>query len=236
MLWLYRSVLARHCVFHSTSDIETQYIKEQLPRGVEIVQIPNYVEIPPQAERTPKGYLLFVGRMKRKKAVENLIEALARSPKFLSSDLVLKVAGRGDKQYLEELQELTRQLNLAGRVEFIGQVEGHSKQKLYADAYWTFMPSHTENFGMVVLESLAQNTPVLASTGTPWEILEREKVGYWADNSPQSLAEKIDQIIAMRPDEYEEYRSRGRAFVEKHFDIRSNINRWNDLYSSLSDK
>jgi glycosyltransferase involved in cell wall biosynthesis len=235
-LWLYRRLLAKRCIFHSTSDIETQYIKEQLPPGVEIIQIPNYVEIPPLAERTPKRYLLFVGRMKRKKAIENLIEALAISHRFSSSDLVLKIAGRGDEHYVEELKELTDRLKLSDRVEFIGQVEGHSKEKLYADAYWTFMPSHTENFGMVVLESLAQNTPVLASKGTPWEVLEQERVGIWADNSPGSLAENIDKIIAMPTDEYETYRSRGRAFVEKHFDIRSNIHRWNELYSSLGDK
>ena len=98
------------------------------------------------------------------------------------------------------------------------------------------MPSYTENFGMVVLESLAQNTPVLASTNSPWQILEDEKVGYWADNSPEILGKMIDKIIVLPADEYEAYRRRGRAFVEKNFDIKNNISRWTDFYSSLTDK
>jgi hypothetical protein len=46
----------------------------------------------------------------------------------------------------------------------------------------------------------------------------------------------IDKIIAMPAEEYEGYRNRGRAFVEKNFDIRNNIHRWNDFYASLADK
>jgi glycosyltransferase involved in cell wall biosynthesis len=235
-LWLYRTFISKRCIFHSTSELETRYIRQQFKHDVKIVEIPNYIELPRQARRDPRNCLLFVGRIKPKKAIENLIEAAAGSRQFLRSDFVLKIAGRGDEEYLNRLKEIANDLGVADSVEFIGQVEGEDKEKLYADAYWTFMPSHTENFGMVVLESLAQHTPVLAAKGTPWKILEDEKVGFWSDNSPESLAKMIDEIIAMPTDEYDGYRQRGRAFVEKHFDIRKNIDRWNDFYASLAEK
>jgi glycosyltransferase involved in cell wall biosynthesis len=236
ILWLYRNLIAHRCTFHSTSPQETEYIKRQFGREVRIVDIPNYIELPDVVTRNLQNYLLFVGRLKPKKAIENLIGAAARSRGFLESDFVLKIAGRGGSEYLDRLRQLASDLGIAERVQFIGQIEGAAKEKLYADAYWTFMPSHTENFGMVVLESLAQNTPVLAAKGTPWQILEDEKVGFWSDNSPASLAARIDEIISMPADQYEGYRQRGREFVEEHFDIRKNINRWNNFYASLADK
>ena len=53
------------------------------------------------------------------------------------------------------------------------------------------MPSHNENFGNVVVESLSQGTPVIASTGTPWKILEKYHAGYWIKNNPENIAKKI---------------------------------------------
>ena len=107
------------------------------------------------------------------------------------------------------------------------------KQKLLADAFWTIMPSHTENFGIVVLESLAQSTPVIASKGSPWAALEDNKIGFWTENSPEVLAGKIEQIIKMPHDVYEGYRQRCRGFVEREFDIKENIGQWIDLYKNL---
>ena len=94
---------------------------------------------------------------------------------------------------------------------------------MLADAFWTIMPSHTENFGMVVLESLAQSTPVITSKGTPWASLEEERIGFWISNEPEILAAKIDEILTMSKAEYEGYRGRSRGFVEREFDISRNI-------------
>ena len=201
--------------------------------SVPVVQIPNYIEIPKLVERDPQNYFLWIGRITAKKALDELIRAVSRSQTFLKSDFTLKIAGRGDEQYVDQLRRQVVELGLANKIEFIGQIEGDAKQKLFADAYWTFMPSHTENFGLIVLESLAQNTPVLASTHTPWESLEEAKVGYWCKNDPATLAQKIDEILAMPDREYELYRSRSRNFVLENFDIRSNIKKWEDFYSHL---
>jgi len=224
-------LLARRVVFHSTCDAETDYIKQQFKHEVRIVQIPNYVEVPELVERKPEKHFLYIGRINLKKGIDSLIKALALSKEFLRSDFSLKIAGRGTESYIAMLKDLVDNLGLSEKVSFIGQVEGKDKMHLFANAHWTFMPSHTENFGMVVLESLAQNTPVLASTGSPWQDLEAEKIGFWADNTPETLAEKIDEIVTMPPDIYEAYRLRARPFVEERFDILKNIDKWVELYS-----
>ena len=198
------------------------------------MQIPNFIEVPEQVERSGGKYILFLGRIHWKKGIDNLIHAVSMTEEFLRSDYVLKIAGKGAPAYQKDLQNLVSHLKLDDKVVFVGQVEGEEKQKLIADAYWTIMPSHTENFGLVVLESLAQNTPVIASTGSPWEILETERLGFWRDNSPEELSRALKLIVEMDGAEYEAYRKRGREFVEENFDMSRNIERWTDAYRSLS--
>jgi glycosyltransferase involved in cell wall biosynthesis len=198
-----------------------------------VVQIPNFIEIPAQAERSAGRYLLFLGRIHWKKGLENLITAISMTDEFLASDLVLKIAGKGSPAYEAELKDLVTELNLSDKIVFVGQVEGEDKQKLLADAFWTIMPSHTENFGLVVLESLAQNTPVIASKGSPWEILEKERLGFWTENSPEELSQILKTITRMDEQEYQSYRRKGRDFVKQNFDISENIDKWTKVYQDL---
>lgn len=232
-VWAIRKFLARKATFHSTCDEETEYIKDLFGEDARVFQIPNFIEIPDPVERVAKHYFLFVGRLHRKKGIENLLQALASNPDFLEGRYKMKFAGKGTPEYERSLRRLVSDLKLGDKVEFVGQVEGDAKQKLYADAFWTIMPSHTENFGLVVLESLAQGTPVIASTGSPWGVLEREHLGFWVDNSPESLSAAISSTLQMAAGQYEEYRQRARPFVERDYSIEKNINKWLELYASL---
>jgi glycosyltransferase involved in cell wall biosynthesis len=233
ILWSIRKFIGQYPVFHSTCDEETTYIKRIFGADARVVQIPNFIEIPGKVERNPEKYLLYIGRIHPKKAIDNLIKALSVSEEFMKSEYVLKIAGRGKKEFETDLQSLVEKLNLTAKVEFVGQVEGAAKQKLLADAFWTIMPSHTENFGIVVLESLAQSTPVIASKGSPWESLPKQKIGFWTENEPADLAARLDEIFTMPDTVYDEYRSRCRGFVEREFDINKNIGLWIDLYNNL---
>ena len=134
---------------------------------------------------------------------------------------------------MKDLRRLVKSLDLSEKVIFLGQIEGKEKQNVLAGAFWTIMPSHTENFGVVVLESLAQSTPVIATKGSPWASLEDEKIGFWTNNSPDILAEKINEILKMPDTEYQAYRQKCRGFVERQFDIGENIDKWVELYKNL---
>ncbi len=234
VLLLVKKILRKYPTFHSTCDAETVYIKNVFGDDVRIEQITNYFEVPDKQPRTDSRYLLFIGRLNHKKGIENLIHAVSLSKFFGESDFVLKIAGDGDEKYKKELSDLVEKLYLSNKIHFVGQVVGRTKHQLLADAYFTIMPSHTENFGLVVIESLAQHTPVIASTNTPWKILEEGKVGFWVDNSPDKLAKTIDKILTMTDSEYESYRQRGREFVFRNFDISKNIDKWVRFYKSLT--
>lgn len=233
ILWCIKKFIGKYPSFHSTCDEETAYIKKVFGDEARVFQIPNYIEIPAEVARKSRDYLLYIGRIHPKKAIDNLIKAVSISEEFLKSKYVLKIAGKGKKEFEKDLRELVGRLGLEEKVVFAGQVEGAEKQQLLADAFWTIMPSHSENFGIVVLESLAQSTPVIASKGSPWASLEDEKIGFWTENSPEKLAEKIKEILEMPESVYEDYRRRCRGFVAREFDIGENIDKWIDLYRNL---
>ena len=233
ILWLIKKIIGKYPVFHSTCNEETAYIKNVFGEEARIAQIPNFIEIPEKVERNKQKYLLYIGRIHPKKAIDNLIKAVAISEEFMESEFILKIAGKGKKEFEVDLHKLVEKLDLSEKVIFVGQVEGEEKQKLLADAFWTIMPSHTENFGIVVLESLAQSTPVIASKGSPWASLETEKIGFWTDNEPEILAGRLKEILEMPETVYNEYRSRCRRFVENEFDISRNIDNWINLYRNL---
>src|SRR5262249_2431113 len=56
------------------------------------------------------------------------------------------------------------------------------------------VPSHSENFAMVIAEALAHAVPVIASRGTPWKRLADVGCGLWVENTPERLAEAIERM------------------------------------------
>ncbi len=235
ILWLIRQFLSKKIVFHSTSPEETLRVKLVLGQQVQTVEIPNFLELPTLVNRTPviTPYLLCIGRIHPIKAIENLIASLQHSPQFLKLGINLIIAGDCNNHYAEQLKTQVHELGLSSKIQFIGHVEGASKQKLYANAYFTLLISHAENFGNVVVESLAQGTPVIASVFTPWEILPQQNAGFWVNNTPEALSACIDQVLKIPKNEYLSMRRSSVLLVEKEFDIKKNIIKWKDCYSTI---
>ena len=234
-LWLIRLFLSKKVIFHSTCPEETLRVKTVIGEHTQVVEIPNFLELPKLIKPTSpsSSYLLYIGRIHPKKAIEKLITALSYSPTFISMETILIIAGDSANAYGEQLKTQAQNLGLAKKVQFIGHVEGEAKQKLYANAYYTILPSNTENFGNVVVESLAQGTPVIASTGTPWAILEEHDAGYWVDNTPSALSEAIDKALGMEYEEYLLCRKNALLLAYSQFDIAKNFHKWTNLYKSV---
>ncbi|GAB3894493.1 glycosyltransferase [Spirosoma agri] len=235
LLRLFRMV-SNGLVFHATSAAETDYIRQQFGAKVVVHAIPNRMEIPPVAQRNANKYLLFIGRLHPIKAIDQLIEALSESTVFRESDYTLTIAGPGSNNYLSYLHERTTVLNLSRKVNFVGTIQGDQKEQLYADAYLTILPSHAENFGNVVIESLAQGTPVVASTGTPWQLLESERAGHWVANKPAELRRIIDLYLQMPAEAYQLYRQRAARLARRTFDVHANVGQWEQLYRDAAQR
>jgi glycosyltransferase involved in cell wall biosynthesis len=220
-------------VFHTTCAAETGYVREQFGPEARVFEVPYFTELPELLPRTDTRTLLYVGRIHPKKAIENLIDAVALSDVFKTQKWRLVIVGNADNEYGQGLRAQAERLGLTEKVVFAGHKKEGEKYQLMADAHAMVMPSHTENFGIVVTEALSQGTPVIASTGTPWEILETRQAGIWSDNAPEVLRTNLDRLLTLPAAAYAALRQRARALVETEFDIGPNIHRWTNFYEEL---
>ena len=109
-----------------------------------------------------RRFLLFLGRIDRKKGCDLLIEAFARCA-GQAADLHLVVAGPDPGHWKAELAAIAERASIGDRVHWPGMVKGIAKAGAFdlCDAF--ILPSHQENFGIAVVEALAAGRPVLIS-------------------------------------------------------------------------
>lgn len=219
--------------FHSTCDAETNYIRNNFGQDAKVIQIPNYMELPERIETSKEKYFMYIGRIDPKKAIENLIDALARSEAFRQSDFTLKIVGDHYNDYGRGLVRQVESLGMESKIRFLGHRDGREKEELLAAAWFTFMPSHTENFGIVVMEGLAQGTPAVASTGTPWEVLRTADAGYWIDNDADSLRAVIDEILRLPPERMRQLNKNALRLARERFSIHANVGEWEAAYQKI---
>jgi glycosyltransferase involved in cell wall biosynthesis len=193
-----------------------------------MAMIPNGVDVPAdlnRMERKGELRLLFIGRLDPKKGIEPLLKACSlidSAPPWR-----LTIAGWGPPEYVSQLKEQIHALGVEGRVKMMGEVLSEAKKRLFESSDVTLVPSHTENFAIVVAEALAHGVPVIASKGTPWSRLEQMKCGLWVDNDPETLADAIRRISTMP---LQGMGLIGREWMQKEFSWRSVTEQILNLY------
>lgn len=208
-------VLREKLILHTTSEDEASQSRARFP-GVYTVVVRNGVELPTEIRRTgPAGKLriAYLGRLHPVKGIELLLDACKLLDQT-SEPWQLSIAGSGESGYANSLHSKVADLGLQAHVDFLGEVAGETKENLFANSDVVIVPSHVENFGMVIAEALTHEVPVIASKGTPWEGLHTNNCGLWVENDPQTLAAAIHQIRTMP---LREMGRRGRCWMEREF-------------------
>lgn len=219
--WLYqRSLLNTASILHATAESEANQF-QTLGLANEIRIIPNGVAL---ADWTQINFqrdevkldktCLFMSRLHPIKGLPLLLEAWARvRPEGWSLDIV----GPDEAGHRAELDLSVRKLGLERVVRFLGPLEGSEKQAVLAQADLFVLPTHSENFGIVVAEALAHGCPVIVTHGAPWAILEQEHCGWWVPVSTDAIAEALEAATALSIDARREMGDRGRSVVEREF-------------------
>jgi glycosyltransferase involved in cell wall biosynthesis len=150
----------------------------------------HWKEVCPEVAKRPVA--LFYSRFHRKKRVLDLIDAWIRNA---PRDWLLLVVGIPEEYTPEMLEEYALQESGADQVRVFSGA-GHPAP--YAVASLFLLPSHSENFGLVVAEALAHRVPVLVTDTTPWRALNGQEGGWcvpWPDY-PQALRSAIAEGTA----------------------------------------
>lgn len=219
-------------IYHATSDEEKEQIGRLFGKNRRIVTIPNYMIMPDYIDDSIRDEeykdLIYVGRIAPIKALDKLVKALSLSKAFLYSSSKLHILGECKGEYYNLLTQRIDELNLKDKIVFHGVVTGRDKDLLIANSRYLVLASESENFGNVIIEALAQGTPVIASKGTPWSELEDRNAGFWVSNKPEELFIVIDKVFQMDEKQYQEQRRNAYQY-SKTFDVYSNMDVWKSI-------
>ncbi|BAZ47461.1 putative glycosyltransferase [Nostoc sp. NIES-4103] len=206
-----------------------------IPHGVHLPDLNNLPkrEVLTRAfpELREKRWLLFLSRIHPKKGLDNLLYTWHQlSAKF--ADWHLVIAGPDFIGYQIKLESLIKEFGLEKRVTFTGILSGEKKAAAFANADLFILPSHSENFGNVVPESLAYAVPVITTKGTPWQDLNTYECGWWIENHQQTMAITLTEGMQMSFQTRKAMGMKGRYLVSTKYSWESvgqemaNVYRW----------
>ncbi|HLK13296.1 MAG TPA: glycosyltransferase [Fimbriimonadaceae bacterium] len=164
-----------------------------------------------------RRFLLFLSRIHEKKGCDLLLRAFAR---LEDRDLRLVIAGPDQVGWVAELQGLAQRLGVADRVTWPGMLSGDLKWGAFQSCEAFVLPSHQENFGIVVAEALACGKPVLISNKVNiWREIESAGAGLVAGDTQAGTDELLARWTAMTAAEREAMTAKARPCFEANFEI-----------------
>ncbi len=180
-----------------------------------------------------KRILFVLSRIHPQKGLLHLVRAwgpLSRQYR----DWHLVIAGPDQNGHEAELKAAAENAGASRHTTFAGPVYGELKSQLFAACDVFVLPTFSENFGIVVAESLASGKPVITTKGTPWQELETHNCGWWIDIGQAPLEAAIKQALDLSDDTRTEMGARGRALIEEKYSWPKIASQMVDVYRWLS--
>ena len=98
------------------------------------------------------------------------------------------------------------------------------------------VPSNFENFGNIIPEALAYGVPVIASTGTPWQDLEKHHCGWWVNNSVDTLTDTLLEAQKLSPEDLAAMGRNGQILLQEKYSLEKTSKMLEQLYLWLLGK
>ena len=200
-----------------------------IPMGIEVERIKKDQSVFEQMQ------ILFVGRIARVRRIELLLQAASQ----LNFPFHLTIAGGEEKTssvtrtgYLNELTQLTKQLNLENKVTFVGKKTPRELKTIYQSADIFVYPSLYENFGQPLLEAAAHGLPLIStSVGIARDIIIEGETGFQISGKPEEIKERIESL--RNSNLRLQMGRRIQNEVKNRFDWENIMNQYTNLYRSL---
>lgn len=194
--WLGKPLLKR-CFIHTTSNNELGSLKAMLPENT-FFNIPNFINLTNKRfnDYQPADHLrlIFFSRIEEKKGLDILLDAL----KSVTVPYKLTIAGDGNKEYVNQLKKQALDNGIADHINWIGFQTGKKYQLLY-DHDVMILPSHDENFGNVVIESLSIGTAVLVSKAVGLaDYVSQNHLGWICETNFASVSTSINNLAGQK--------------------------------------
>ena len=224
---------------HATAEHEYHDIRSAGLRQPVCI-IPNGVDIPDVTLSRPSDdcantdcykEILFLGRLHPVKGVDMLLGAWSKIAES-RPEWRLRIVGPGDEDYSQKLKDQI-DMHSIPRCGIEGPLYGREKELAYQNAQIYALPTHSENFGMTVAESLANGTPVITTTNAPWSELNSRRCGWTILLSETQLIETLLEVTSLKLGELREMGLRGREYMREKYSWESVAAQMNEVYEWL---
>ncbi|EUB94923.1 glycosyl transferase group 1 [Rhizobium sp. CF080] len=166
-----------------------------------------------------RRFLLFLGRIHAKKGCDLLVEAFS---KIAAShpDIDLVMAGPDQSGLKSKLIAQAVRAGLADRIHWPGMLAGDAKWGAFRAADAFVLPSHQENFGIVVAEAMACGTPVLLTDKVNiWREVKASGGGLVGPDTSEGIESLLRSWLGLSDNARSAMRAHARAGFERHFRI-----------------
>ena len=192
------------------------------PLGIERAPNLTSVDVEHFYQRFPRlsnrRMVLFLSRVDEKKGVDLLVNAISQQAEQLENDVVFAFAGPCNKEYKQTLIEAINKAGVGEYVVWLGMLEGISKWIAFKEAEVFILPSHQENFGIVVAESLASKTPVLITDKVNiWPTIVSYSAGIVGDDTNEGVTELLKLWFKAPQSRKEEMAEKAMLCFEEQF-------------------
>lgn len=189
--------------------------------------IPNSISIPEVLPTVCKKDIFrvgFLGRINSIKNIDGLLRAWDMAGLGKREDLELVIVGgtnfAEEVSYLDELHKLESERGITNIV-WKGALYGEEKDKVLETLSCMVLCSHSENFGMSVVEAMLYGIPVIAAKTTPWSELNEFKCGWWVDNDDRTLSETLQKAVSLSDAEWLEMATNGQQIAVKNYSAKT---------------
>jgi glycosyltransferase involved in cell wall biosynthesis len=222
--WYFMGVhraLAQASMFHATAMSEYDYIR-QAGFKQPVTVIPNGIDLPKldlltnMVQNDGLKRLIFMSRLHPKKNIESLLHAWNNVQETFNDWELLIVGPDKNNSYANKMKAFSQKL-ANQRVNFCGEINGQAKTELLIKADLFVLPTHSENFGMVIAEALACGTPAICTVGAPWQGLNKHKAGWWIEHGVDNLTTTLFEAMSSNSDKLHEMGMRGHEWMAKDF-------------------
>jgi glycosyltransferase involved in cell wall biosynthesis len=181
-----------------------------------------------------KRFLLFLGRIHTVKGCDLLVRAFSTIARC-NPDLHLVMAGPDTGGLVARLISLALSLNVAERIIWTGMLVDDLKWGAYLTAEAFILPSHSENFGIVVAEALACGKPVLISNKVSiWREIHEAGAGIVEEDTEEGVASMINKWLALTSTQKEIMSERAAMCFSRHFNLLDTMNSFIKVIESLT--
>ncbi len=181
----------------------------------------QFSESPPTWGKRP--FLLFMSRIQEKKGLDLLVEAYTdlRKSSAEMPDLVIA----GPEQQPDYAQQIRNRFDQTG-IHWVGALSGAFKLQALSAAEALVLPSHQENFGIVVAEALSVATPVLISNKVNiWSEIQSGAAGLVEEDTLAGTHALLEQWLSMSVEERSAMAQAAKQVFQTNFDIRESTKR-----------